>query len=298
MSVATGRPWAVPVLRAVPARVRRGGIAASVAAGAALVLSLIVLAALFGPPLLAQDPFAQDLLARNAAPDGAHWLGTDHLGRDVLARLLIGARLSLAVGIAAMLTALLLGGGLGLLAAALGGVADTLFFGFVDLVRTMPGILLALVLLVALGSGLAPLILALGITFAPFFARVARATYQREAASDYVAASRAFGCGALRILRRHILPNVAGAFVTLGAIILPRCIVTESVLSFLGLGSAPDTPTWGRMIAQAARYVELAPHAVAAPVTVLSLLTLSLAILGDRLRVRVDPRRRAPRRRP
>jgi peptide/nickel transport system permease protein len=257
---------------------------------------LVVLAAVFvalaAPHLMPLDPFEQDLLARNTPPSDAYRLGADHLGRDILSRLILGARLSLGVGLASMLIALFLGGGLGLLAAAVGGWFQYLFFAFVDLIRAMPGVLFALVLLVSLGSGLTPVILALGITFSPHFARIALATYQRENSMDYVAAARQFGSTRLKILLRHILPNVLGAFITQAAIILPRCMVTESVLSFLGLGVPPDTPTWGRMIAQAGRFVELTPTSVLFPVLALSALTLSLAILSDGLRVYFDPLRR------
>jgi len=135
-------------------------------------------------------------------------------------------------------------------------------------------------------------IIALGISFAPVFARVVRATYQREAAMAYLAAARTFGAGPVRAAFRHILPNIAGALITQLAIIAPRCIVAESVLSFLGLGVSPETPTWGRMIATGMMGIEEAPHAVLAPVLALSLLTLGLSLLGDTLRLAWDPMRR------
>ena len=257
-----------------------------------LVMLAAVLTALAAPWIMPLDPFEQDLLSRNAAPNGTYLLGTDHLGRDILSRLILGTRLSLGVGLCAMVIALLLGGGLGLAAMAVGGLFRYLFFAFVDLIRAMPGVLFALLLLVSMGSGVAPVVLALGITFAPHFARIALAVYQRENSMDYVAASRQFGSNRLRILTRHILPNVMGAFITQAAIILPRCMVTESVLSFLGLGVPPDTPTWGRMIAQASRFVEMTPTSVLFPVLALSALTLSLAVLSDGLRVSFDPLRR------
>ena len=260
-----------------------------------LLVLAAVLVALAASYLMPMDPFEQDLLSRNTPPNETYVLGADHLGRDILSRLILGARLSLEVGLCAMLIALMLGGGLGLAAAALGGLAEYLFFSFVDLIRAMPGVLFALVLLVSLGSGLVPVILALGITFSPHFARIALATYQRENSMDYVAAASQFGSNRLNILFRHILPNVLGAFITQAAIILPRCMVTESVLSFLGLGVPPDTPTWGRMIAEAGRFVELAPTSVLFPVLALSMLTLSLAILSDGLRVFFDPLRRGGR---
>ncbi|ESR24916.1 ABC transporter permease [Lutibaculum baratangense] len=260
--------------------------------GGAIVLA-IALAAAFAPLIATHDPLAQDLLSLNQGPGAAHLLGTDHIGRDVFSRLVVGARTTLLVGIGGTLVAFLIGAALGLAALALGRVPEMIVFGFIDLVRAMPGILLALLLIVAIGAGTGPVTLALGISFAPFFAYIARASYKREAAQDYVKAAGLFGGGRLHVLALHILPNVMGGLVTQAAIILPRCIVTESVLSFLGLGSSPDAPTWGRMVSDASRYIELAPHAILAPVLALIALTVSLLLVGDALRKTLDPLRRA-----
>jgi ABC-type dipeptide/oligopeptide/nickel transport system permease subunit len=278
---------------AIPPRLTGGAALPSplVILALATVVTVALVAAL-APWLAPFEPLHQSLLARNQGPGPGHLLGTDHLGRDVLSRALYGARMSLLAGIGGLVVALALGGGLGLVAAALGGPVGWAVFGVLDVVRAMPGVLFALLLVVALGAGLGSVVLALGLTFAPIFARVAHATYAREAATGHVEMAEVFGSGRLAVLRRHILPNVAGAFITQGAIILPRCIVTESVMSFLGLGAAPDTPTWGRMIAQASPYVEIAPLPVLVPVLALSLFTLSLALLGNALRRSTDPLRR------
>lgn len=258
---------------------------------AGVVVALAVLLALVGPMLVPQDPLAQDLLALNEAPDALHWLGTDHLGRDVLARLASGARLTLLVGSGGAALAFLLGAGVGLLALAFGGAARVLVFGAFDLLRALPGILLAMLLVAALSPGPLSIMLALGLTYAPMVAEVARATHARESAADYVAAARSFGLSRLAVLGRHLLPNLTGVLLTFAAIILPRCIVTESVLSFLGLGGTPELPSWGRMIADAGGFAEEAPHAVLAPVLALSAFTLALSILGERLRAASDPLR-------
>lgn len=255
-----------------------------------LGLALLVLAAL-GPWLVPFDPLEQDLTALNHAPGAMHWLGTDHLGRDVLSRLLAGSGTTLAVAAGSTLLALLLGGVVGLLLAGVGRWAEALGFAAIDTLRGLPPLLLGLVALAALGPGLPPLILALALSYAPLFAHVARTARQREAAMDYVPAALVSGAGPWRILIRHILPNVAGPLVTLGAIILPRCVVTESVLSFLGLGAAPDAPTWGRMAADAARLAETAPHALLVPVIAIALATAACAALGNTARRRVDPLR-------
>ena len=255
------------------------------------ILSLALLVAVIGPELVPHDPLVQELAARNAPPDAVHWLGRDHLGRDVLARLAAGTRISMAAALGATLLALVLGAGLGLAAEALGRWPSLLVFGGFDMVRAMPSILLALVLMVALGVGLWPLILALGVAYAPHMALVARAAWRRESSAGYVAAAQVMGAAPLATIWRHVLPNIAGALVTQAAIIMPRAITTESVLSFFGLGVAPATPSWGRMISGASRFAESAPHAVLAPVLALCVVTLGFALVGDRLRLALDPLR-------
>lgn len=272
---------------------RMGGVRNPVVVLSAGFVIFIVVAALVGPLLIAHDPLHQNLMTRNAAPGADFWLGTDNLGRDVLARLIAGAQFTLLVGLGGALIAFVAGAGIGLSALAIGGPVPHVVFGVVDLVRVLPGLLIVLLLIASLGPGTGPVLFAVGLSFAPQFAYVSRAVWVREMQSDYVASARTLGYGRIYILSRHIAPNIAGALVTQAAIILPRCIVTESVVSFLGLGASPDAPTWGRMISDAARLAERAPHAVLAPLIALVVLTFSLSMLGDRLRVRLDPLRRA-----
>ncbi|WP_374446389.1 ABC transporter permease [Stella sp.] len=272
-----------------PVRRRPAGRVAMIAAGVAL-LALVG----YGPDLVPVDPLAQALELRNAGPSAAHPLGVDPLGRDMLARLAEGTRLSLAIALAGSMLALVLGAGIGLAAAAGGGPVRWFLLAIVDLVRTMPGVLLALVLMVALGSGALPVVLALGIAHAPVFALVAAATYDRETGAGYVQAARVLGAGRAAVLARHVLPNVAGALVTQTALVVPRAITTESVLSFLGVGVAPETPTWGRMIADGVPYIETAPHAALVPVAALSLVTIAAVLAGGRVRAALDPLRDRP----
>ncbi len=274
---------------ALAGRPRAGGTS-GFAIGLA-ILGFALLVAALGPALVPHDPLAQELAARNAPPDALHWLGRDHLGRDVLARLAAGTQISLAVALGATLLAVGFGAGLGLAAEALGRWPSFLVFGSFDMVRAMPSILLALTLMVALGVGIWPLILALGVAYAPHMALVARAAWRREQAAGYVVAAQVMGAAPLATLWRHVLPNIAGALVTQGAIIMPRAITTEAVLSFFGLGVSPETPSWGRMISGASRFAESAPHAVLAPVVALCVVTLGFALLGDRLRLALDPLR-------
>lgn len=283
MSVAA--PAAAGRMPDAPSGIPLGALIGGVAA------ALIAIVAIAAPLIARYDPLDQDLLALNEAIGSEHWLGTDHIGRDVFSRLVVGARITLMVGIGGAAAAFAIGAGLGLVALAFGRASETIVFGVIDLIRAMPGMLLALLLIVAMGSGVGPVTLALGISFAPLFAYVARAAYKREMAQDYVRASRIFGGGRLHVLTLHVVPNLAGVLVTQAAIILPRCVVTESVLSFLGLGSSPDAPTWGRMVADASRYIELAPHAILAPVLAIIALTVSLSLVGDEVRRRLDPLR-------
>ncbi|WP_019014589.1 ABC transporter permease [Elioraea tepidiphila] len=256
-----------------------------------LLLGAVALLALLGPLIAPQDPLWQDLAARNVSPRPGAWLGTDNLGRDVLSRLLAGARITVLVASGATALALAVGAALGLTALAAGALPASLVFGVIDLIRALPSVLLGLALMVALGTGVGPVTIAIGLSFAPTFAVVARQAWLRERAAAYVEAAVASGTHPAVILRRHIAPNVAGALITQAAIILPRAVTTESVLSFLGLGVSPETPTWGRMIAAGLPFVERAPHAVLAPVIALSVLTLLLALAGDRIRAAADPLR-------
>jgi peptide/nickel transport system permease protein len=259
------------------------------------VLAVAIALGLAGPEAFGLDPATQLLRLRNLGPSDAHLLGTDHLGRDVLARLVAGLGMSLTVAAMALVIAVAAGALPALVAATVGGPLENVLVWLVDLLRAMPGVLLALVLAAVLGSGVVPLSLAVGLTFAPTFALVTRAAYQHERGMPYIEALEGLGAPALRISFLHVLPNIAGPLVTQAAIILPRCIVTESVMSFLGLGATPDMITWGRMIAQASRFFEINPVAVMAPTFATGILTLSLAVVGSALRHRLDPMRRGAR---
>ena len=282
-------------MRIFPVCADEGGAGSVRSRGAAIAVVILggaVLLALAGPARSGLDPLAQNIGGANTPPSAAHWLCQDHLGRDILTRHAVGTRLTLFVALAATLAAILIGAVLGLVAIASGRIAETLVFGGYDLVRAMPSILLAMTLLVALGPGILPLTLAIGIAYAPIFAHVAHAVWRRESSAGYVAAARVMAAPPLSILSRHVAPNLFGAIVTQAAIVVPRAITTESVLSFFGIGVTPGTPTWGRMIADAVRHAETAPLALAMPVAALSAITLAFALLGDRLRLGSDPLRR------
>jgi len=252
------------------------------------VLAATGLAAALG---LTQDPYAQDFMARNQGPSPAHWLGTDQFGRDLMSRLMAGAWLTLSVAAGATLMALLGGAGVALAACMIGGWVRAAVFTVFDLLRTLPPILVGLAIMTALGAGTVTVIFAIGLTFAPLFAYIASAAYDRERLAGYAMAARLMGGSTLSVAWRHMLPNIAGALITQAAIVMPRAVTTESVLSFLGVGVAPDTPTWGRIIAAASEYAEEAPLSLAVPVLTLACTTLALSLIGHRLRraERLDP---------
>ncbi|MGY2198009.1 ABC transporter permease [Pseudomonas gingeri] len=254
-----------------------------------LVLGVAVLIAILAPLLPIQDPYYQNLLARNLAPSTHHWLGADSFGRDILARLITGTRLTLIVAVAATGIAFFGGVGLGLIGCLAGGVTRAVIYGGFDMILTMPAILLSLALMLALGVGTGSVIIAVGIAYMPLFAYVARAIHERESAAGYVTAARVIGVSPLAIAWRHVLPNAVGTLLTQIAIVMPRAITTESVLSFFGMGVAPDVPTWGRIIATATGFAEQAPFSLLFPVLALALTTLSLSLVGNRLRENLDP---------
>ncbi|AWB34877.1 ABC transporter permease [Orrella marina] len=248
------------------------------------VLTIVVVAGLLSTFGLTQDPYAQDFMARNQGPGADHWLGTDQFGRDLLARLMAGAWLTLGVSASATAVALAAGAGIALFACRTGGLFRQTVFTVFDLLRTLPAILVGLVIMTAMGAGTLTVILAVGLTFAPLFAYITSATYDRERVAGYAVAARLMGGTSTWVAWRHMLPNMTGALITQIAIVLPRAITTESVLSFLGVGVAPDIPTWGRIIAAASDYAEQAPWSLATPVLILAGTTLTLSVIGHRLR--------------
>lgn len=270
--------------------VRRSRISPLTAMGIAIV-GMMIGVALLGPLLSPHDPY-QFSIRMNETPSADHWLGTDDQGHDVLSRLIAGTRLSLMFGAGAALIALGIGAALSLVALSLGRIVETGVFSMFDLIRALPGILFALAFVAAFEPGASSVMLALGVSFSPMFAMITRATWRQQMARPYVAAAQVLGASRIRVTLVHVLPNIIGALVTQFAIILPRCIVLESVMSFLGLGVSPETPTWGRMIANATRYTEAAPHAILAPIIALSVATFGMALVGDALRRGFDPDRR------
>jgi peptide/nickel transport system permease protein len=240
------------------------------------------------------DPARQALLTRRAPPSVAHWLGTDRLGRDILARVIYGARASLAVGLLAPLIGTLVGGFFGLLAGYFRGAFETLITGASDVLLAFPPLVLALAIVAYLGQSVPNLVLVLALLTVPGVVRVTRAATLAVREREFVTAAQALGASHARILLREILPNVmlpVGAFFL---VLVGIIIVAEGILSFLGLGVPPPAPSWGSMIAEGRDVLDDAPHIAFIPATAMFLTVLAFNLVGDTLRAITDPRRAAP----
>jgi peptide/nickel transport system permease protein len=259
-------------------------------AGTALV-GTVVLGALLGPALLPHDALKTNFLATLAPPDGRFWLGTDDLGRDLLARVATGARVSLLVGSLSVGLALFLGTTIGLLAGYGGPLGDTLLMRAMDVLFAFPSILLALAITAVLGPSLGNVIIAIAVVYTPVFARLARAQVLVVRELAYVEAARAMGFRRGQILFGTILPNVAGPLIVQGSLLFASAIITETYLSFLGLGVQPPQPSWGSMLRDAIGFMEIAPWMAWYPGIAIFMAVLGFNLLGDGLLDRFDPRR-------
>jgi peptide/nickel transport system permease protein len=258
---------------------------------AGLVIVLItVLAAVAGPYLTPYDSTAQELARRLEAPSLAHPLGLDELGRDILARLLEGARISLMVGLAVVSVSSTVGMLFGSIAGYFGGRVDDLISRVIDVLMAFPGILLAIALVAVLGPSLTNVVLALSVIGWVGYARLVRGQALRARELEFVQAARACGAGSARIVVRHILPTALPAVVVQATLGMAGAIIAEASLSFLGLGVQPPTPSWGTMLDAGRAHLFDAPHLTVFPGLAIALLVLGFNFLGDGLRDRVDPK--------
>ncbi|MBI4593967.1 MAG: ABC transporter permease [Candidatus Rokubacteria bacterium] len=262
------------------------------AAGAALVV-VMVLTALFADQLATYDPIATDAANTLAPPNHDHWLGSDHLGRDIYSRIVHGTRISLIVGMLSTLLGSILGGIIGLLSGYFGGKTDLISQRVLDILQGLPLLVLALVMAASLGPSVQNVIIAISIPIVPRAGRVIRSSVLSIREMQYVEAARALGIRHLRIAFRHILPNTMGPFIVLCTAQLGSAILVEAALSFLGLGIPEPYPSWGRMLSvSAAEYAQKAPHLVLFPGVAISLAVFGFNLLGDALRDTLDPRLR------
>ena len=255
------------------------------------IVSTAVLVAAFAPLLAPYDPLAQDIYARHEGPSMAHPLGLDEFGRDILSRVMYGARITLTTAVAAIAIALPIGSILGAVAGFRRGWVDALVMRVLDVQLAYPGILLALVLIVALGPSQRSVVIALAAGYIPYFARIVRGAVMSEAAMEYVAAAESLGQRRSLILARHNGPAVAGLVAVHGSFAVSGAMVTEASLSFLGLGVSPSNPSWGRMLSSGAQVIYIAPHVAVVPIVALSVVIVGWFYLGEGLREWFDPRR-------
>ena len=256
-------------------------------------MAAIVVTALFANLLATNDPIATEAASTLAAPGPAHWLGTDHLGRDIYSRIVHGARVSLIVGVSSTLVGSVLGGITGLLSGYAGGKTDLLVQRCLDILQGLPLLVLALVMSASLGPSIENVIVAISIPIIPRAARIVRSSVLSIREMQYVEAARALGLRHIRIAFRHVLPNTVGPFIVLCTAQLGSAILVEAALSFLGLGVPEPYPSWGRMLSvSAAEYAQKAPHLVLFPGLAISLAVFGSNLLGDALRDTLDPRLR------
>ncbi|WP_127597664.1 ABC transporter permease [Nitratireductor alexandrii] len=275
------------VTPARPAR-RRRGVNVFLWLGVSL-LAVFALLALFGEVVAPHDPNAQDLFAMLEPPSAAHLLGTDNVGRDILSRIIVGTRYTLSIALASVLFAGIGGVALGAIAGYFGGVTDRVVTGIIDLLLTVPNIVLAIAIASVAGSSATGLTIAITASFIPPLARLVRGRVIELAQEDFVAASITVGMSHTRILLRHILPNAATVIIIELSLNAGQAVLIGSALGFLGLGVQPPAPEWGTMLGASREYLTMAPHLVIAPGIAISLLVLAFNAFGDGLRDVFDP---------
>jgi peptide/nickel transport system permease protein len=256
----------------------------------AVLIVLIVIVALLAPWLAPADPLTQSTINRLAPAGGDHLLGTDPFGRDVLSRIIYGTRVALRVGVLSVALGAVIGTVIGVVAAYFGGIIDTLLMRLVDVMLSFPDLITGLLVMAVLGAGEFKLIIAIGLTVAPRFARISYGPVLGLKEKEFVEAARAIGQSTPRILNKHILPNIAGELVVLGSLWTASAIRLEASLSFIGLGVPPPTPTWGQMIRDGTVYLADKPLLSLAPGLALLITVFAFNLVGDGLRDILDPR--------
>jgi peptide/nickel transport system permease protein len=297
----TTAPLNRPISRPVPARASRGlwrdALHRLLGNRPALlglaIIAVFAVAALLAPILAPGDPLAGTLANRIKPPSAAHLMGTDLQGRDVLTRVLYGARVSLLVGVVSVLMGVAMGGTIGAIAGAFGGRIDTVLMRVVDVLLAIPGILLAIGVVVWLDRGLLQIMFAVALTNAPIFARLLRGSMLALRESDYVTAARSIGAPTSRILFRHMLPNALTPVIVAATLALATAIIDVAGLGFLGLGPPdPRTAEWGTMLTDATSFYRQAPWIILFTGAAISITAIGFNLLGDGLREALDPRLR------
>jgi peptide/nickel transport system permease protein len=281
---AESKPWRRALRRLVK---RRGAMVGAV------VVAFFIAVAVFAPLIAPYDPVATSWSAVRKAPSMAHWFGTDEIGRDVLSRVIFGARASLLAGVVSVCISLACGVPIGLLSGYVGGFLDGLLMRITDALLACPFLILAIALAAFLGPSLTNAMIAIGISAMPAFIRLTRAQVLNAKLEDYVEAARAVGNPHRRIVLRHILPNIVAPIMVQATLAIAAAIIAEASLSFLGLGQQPPAPSWGSMLNTAKNFLSQAPSMAMWPGAAIFCVVLAFNLLGDGLRDALDPRHRA-----
>ncbi len=255
------------------------------------VIMVFVIAAVFADVIADYDSVAiAQSRNRLSPPSSEHWFGTDHVGRDVFARIVHGGRISLTLGIATTAISLIVGGFLGAASGYFGGTVDNLIMRIMDMLMCVPAILLALAIIAALGTTITNLLIAITVASVPGFTRIIRSAILTVVGQEYIEAAKACGMGDMRIIARHIIPNAIGPIIVEATMSVAGMIISAASLSFLGMGIQPPKPEWGAMLADAREHMRNQPYLVLFPGLSISLAALSLNLIGDGLRDALDPR--------
>lgn len=254
-----------------------------------VIISVILICAIFAPWIAPFSPYDLDYMAMLQGPGATHWLGTDEIGRDILSRIIYGARISMQVAFIAAGIGLVFGAVIGVTAAYFGGLVDMILMRFMELLFSFPAILLAVVLMASLGTSVLNAMIAIGIVFIPGFSRLARAATEVVLREQYVESARAIGMSHARILLREIMPNIVAPLLVEAAVAFSYAILLESALSFLGLGAQPPEPTWGNMLNTGRGFMAQSAIMSIAPGMAIFLTVIGFNLVGDGLRDALDP---------
>jgi peptide/nickel transport system permease protein len=266
------------------------------AAGAVVVIGLLVLVAIFAPLIAPYNPDTINVNIALAGPSLSHLLGTDSLGRDNLSRVLFGTRVALEVALPSVFSAFVIGSTLGIVAGYLGGILDKVLVVVFDSLISFPAVILGLAMLSLLGPSVRSVDFVIGLSLVPYYGRLMRAQTLSEKKNQYVKAERALGASRRRVLRRHVLPNVLPPLLIVVAMDIPGAVAIEAGLAFLGLGVQPPTPDWGVMLSDGFTYIGTSPWEIIGPIAELIIMTTAFTVLGEAMRDLMDPRYRPPRR--
>jgi peptide/nickel transport system permease protein len=255
-----------------------------------ILVAILILTAIFGPILAPYDPNEIDMANRFAPPSLEHPFGTDDFGRDILSRVMVGARVSLMVGLIAVGISAVVGSSLGLVSGYTGRVTDEIIMRAMDVLFAFPAILLAITIMAILGRGIGNAMIAIGIVYIPIFARIARGSVLSVRENEFVEAARAIGTSDIRIMQRHIFPNILSPLIVEITLSLSFAILAEAALSFFGLGTQPPDPSWGRMLSEGRAYFQQSVWLAIFPGLAIMMTVLGFNLLGDGLRDALDPR--------